>query len=168
MTKKKDPNSRSGKIRDAIKLFPGYSNSDIAKLTDESVNLVCNVRKNMFTRKRKPKVVDAKIEPMVISDCIKNELKNTTTVSVFGDPTDADEEKNMAVMQEQSKANAVQIGGQHYQSKAIQPWDYIASNNLGYLEGNVVKYVSRWKEKGGVEDLKKAAHYLAKLIEVNE
>lgn len=154
MTKKKDPNSRSGKIRDAIKLFPGYSNSDIAKLTDESVNLVCNVRKNMFTRKRKPRVVEAKIEPMV--------------VSVFGDPTAADEEKNMAVMQEQSKANAVQIGGQHYQSKAIQPWDYIASNNLGYLEGNVVKYVSRWKEKGGVEDLKKAAHYLAKLIEVNE
>lgn len=154
MTKKKDPNSRSGKIRDAIKLFPGYSNSDIAKLTDESVNLVCNVRNNMFTRKRKPKVVEAKIEPMV--------------VSVFGDPTDADEEKNMAVMQEQSKANAVQIGGQHYQSKAIQPWDYIASNGLGYLEGNVVKYVSRWKEKGGVEDLKKAAHYLAKLIEVNE
>lgn len=65
-------------------------------------------------------------------------------------------------------ANAVQIGGDHYQSKAIQPWDYIISNDLGYLEGNIVKYVSRWKEKGGVEDLKKAQHYLAKLIEVNE
>ena len=64
-------------------------------------------------------------------------------------------------------ANAVQIGGDHYKGKAIQPWDYIASNNLGYLEGNIVKYVSRWKDKGGVEDLKKAQHYLAKLIEVN-
>ncbi len=64
------------------------------------------------------------------------------------------------------KANATQVAGTHYKDKAIQPWDYIVSNNLGYLEGNVVKYVSRWKDKGGVDDLKKARHYLDKLIEV--
>lgn len=63
-------------------------------------------------------------------------------------------------------ANAVQVGGGHYKGKAIQPWDYIVANELGYLEGNVVKYVSRWKDKNGVEDLKKAMHYLQKLIEV--
>lgn len=63
-------------------------------------------------------------------------------------------------------ANAVQVAGSHYKSKAIQPWDYIASNKLGYFEGNVVKYVSRWKDKGGVEDLRKARHYLEKLIEL--
>jgi len=62
-------------------------------------------------------------------------------------------------------ASASQIGGDHYKAKSIQPWDYIVANNLGYLEGNVVKYVSRYKEKGGVEDLKKAMHYLQKLIE---
>lgn len=44
-------------------------------------------------------------------------------------------------------ANDRQVGGDHYQNKAIQPWDYIVANNLGYLEGNVVKYVSRWKER---------------------
>ena len=65
-------------------------------------------------------------------------------------------------------ANAIQHGGTHYKSKAIQPWDYIASNNLGYFEGNIVKYVSRWKEKNGVEDLKKARHYLDKLLELTE
>jgi hypothetical protein len=65
-------------------------------------------------------------------------------------------------------ANSQQVGGSHYKDKAIQPWDYIASNSLGYLEGNVVKYVSRWREKGGLEDLKKAQHYLTKLIEVNQ
>jgi hypothetical protein len=48
----------------------------------------------------------------------------------------------------------------------MQPWDYIIANNLNYLEGNVVKYVSRWRQKGGVEDLRKAKHYLEKLIEV--
>ena len=63
-------------------------------------------------------------------------------------------------------ANANQVGGEHYRNKAIQPWDYIVSNNLGYLEGCVVKYVSRYKEKGGMQDLEKAAHYLQKLMEV--
>lgn len=63
-------------------------------------------------------------------------------------------------------ANDTQVQGTHYKNKAIQPWDYISSNNLGYLEGNVVKYVSRWKEKGGYADLQKARHYLDKLIEI--
>ena len=63
-------------------------------------------------------------------------------------------------------ANDEQVGGRHYVEKAIQPWDYIIANNMGYLEGNIIKYVSRYKEKGGVEDLIKAAHYLDKLIEV--
>ena len=64
-------------------------------------------------------------------------------------------------------ANARQVGGAHYKDKAIQPWDFIASNKLGYLEGNIIKYVSRWQDKGGIEDLRKARHYLDKLIEVN-
>ena len=64
------------------------------------------------------------------------------------------------------RADDMQVGGSHYKDKAIQPWDYIIANELGYLEGNVVKYVSRWKNKNGIEDLKKAQHYLTKLIEV--
>jgi hypothetical protein len=65
------------------------------------------------------------------------------------------------------KANNKQVSGTHYKDKDIQPWDYIAANKLGYFEGNVVKYISRWTNKGGVEDLKKARHYLDKLIELN-
>jgi hypothetical protein len=64
-------------------------------------------------------------------------------------------------------ANAVQVGGDHYQTE-IQPWDYIIANDIGYLEGNVIKYVSRYKKKGGVADLRKAQHYLQKLIETIE
>tara|TARA_R110000803_G_scaffold8348_5_gene26810 strand:+ start:106 stop:333 length:228 start_codon:yes stop_codon:yes gene_type:complete len=63
-------------------------------------------------------------------------------------------------------ANTLQVAGNHYKEKAIQPWDYIATNGLGYFEGNVVKYVSRWRDKGGIEDLRKARHYLDKLIEL--
>jgi hypothetical protein len=63
-------------------------------------------------------------------------------------------------------ANDEQIGGRHYIDKPFQPWDFIVGNKMGYLEGNVIKYVSRYKEKNGLEDLIKASHYLDKLIEV--
>lgn len=53
-----------------------------------------------------------------------------------------------------------QIGGNHYNNKKIQPIDYIIENSLPYCEGNVVKYVTRHKEKNGAEDIRKAIHYL--------
>ena len=53
---------------------------------------------------------------------------------------------------------------EHYDME-IQPITYIMANGLGFCEGNIVKYVSRYKDKGGVEDLKKARHYLDMLIE---
>lgn len=59
------------------------------------------------------------------------------------------------------------VGGNHY-DLPIQPWDYIAANQLGFFEGNVVKYVTRWKRKNGLEDLRKARHYLDKLIELHD
>jgi len=68
-------------------------------------------------------------------------------------------------------ANAYQIGGDHYVSKRIQPWDAMRAwfsheAFCGFLAGNVLKYLARYKEKNGVEDLLKAKHYLEKLIEV--
>lgn len=62
--------------------------------------------------------------------------------------------------------SANDTGPGHYKDKPMQPWDFIVANNLGYLEGNVIKYISRWRQKGGVEDLRKAKHYIEKLIEV--
>ena len=69
--------------------------------------------------------------------------------------------------QAKQKADSVQVGGDHYKKQPIQPWDFIIANNLGFLEGNVIKYVTRYKSKNGLEDLKKAQHYLQKLIELN-
>ena len=68
----------------------------------------------------------------------------------------------------QMKANEYQVAGKHYAENAIQPWDYIIANGLGYLEGNIVKYTTRWRRKGGIDDLKKVIHYAEKLIEVEE
>ena len=58
-----------------------------------------------------------------------------------------------------------QEGGDHYTKMGIQPRTYIVANGLNFDEGNIIKYVSRWRSKNGLEDLKKAAHYLAMLIE---
>ena len=59
----------------------------------------------------------------------------------------------------------IQIGGDHYKYKPIQPIEYILANDLGFCEGNIVKYATRWREKGGVDDLRKIKHYVDFLIE---
>ena len=59
----------------------------------------------------------------------------------------------------------VQVGGDHYKTKAIQPVQYCMANGIGFMEGSVIKYVSRWRDKGGVQDLEKARHFLDLLIE---
>ena len=82
--------------------------------------------------------------PLTVNDIIKQEQDMTT-----------------------QDANAVQVGGDHYKTE-IQPWDFIIANDLGYLEGNIIKYVSRYKKKGGMADLLKAQHYLQKLIETTQ
>lgn len=53
-----------------------------------------------------------------------------------------------------------QVGGNHYKDLKIQPVEYTVQNNLGYLEGNVIKYVTRHEKKNGLEDIQKAIHYL--------
>lgn len=58
-----------------------------------------------------------------------------------------------------------QIGGNHYQKYKIQPIEFIIKNNIGFVEGNIIKYILRFKEKGGVQDLEKARHYIDLLIE---
>lgn len=58
-----------------------------------------------------------------------------------------------------------QVGGNHYKHLKIEPTEYAHANDLGFLEGNVVKYVTRHKDKGGAEDLKKAIHYIEMILE---
>ena len=66
------------------------------------------------------------------------------------------------------QAKDKQEGGDHYRSMAIQPFQYIHANGIGFAEGCAIKYLSRWRSKGGVEDLRKARHFLDLLIEAEE
>ena len=65
-----------------------------------------------------------------------------------------------------STALDTQVGGEHYKSLAIQPIEYIHANNIGYAEGCVIKYVTRWRSKNGIEDLRKARHFIDLLIDL--
>lgn len=63
-------------------------------------------------------------------------------------------------------ANDRQVGGNHYQKHVVQHWDIVAMYGLDYFQGQITKYVMRWRDKGGVEDLEKARHFLDKYIEL--
>ena len=62
-------------------------------------------------------------------------------------------------------AHDKQIGGDHYKRMKIQPSDYIVKNNLGWYEGNIVKYITRHSIKGGRQDVEKVIHYAELLLE---
>lgn len=62
----------------------------------------------------------------------------------------------------------IQVGGDHYKKMPIQPLEFIAKNNLDFFQGNVIKYVLRYKDKNGVEDLRKAIHFIEMMIEMME
>lgn len=65
-------------------------------------------------------------------------------------------------------ANDRQVGGRHYKTEegVVEHWDIVAQHNLDYFQGQITKYVMRWRKKGGLQDLQKARHFLDKYIEV--
>ncbi len=63
------------------------------------------------------------------------------------------------------KSYKKQVGGNHYKKYQIQPIGFIVKNNIGFVEGNILKYILRFKDKGGVQDLLKAKHYIELLID---
>jgi len=61
------------------------------------------------------------------------------------------------------KSQAKQVGGNHYQKYEIEPIEFITRNNIPFIEGNVIKYLVRWRDKGGIQDIEKCIHYLEML-----
>ena len=80
--------------------------------------------------------------------------------------TPEEDEAFDALTDEAFDALTKQVAGTHYKDLPIQPVEYIHANAIGYFEGNVIKYVSRWRKKNGIADLEKAKHYIELLIEL--
>lgn len=64
------------------------------------------------------------------------------------------------------KANDRQVGGDHYKTGGLQHWDLVDLFEWDYFQGQIIKYLMRWRKKNGIEDLEKARHYLDKYIEL--
>jgi hypothetical protein len=61
-----------------------------------------------------------------------------------------------------------QVAGNHYKDMKIQVVEYCHKNKIPYMEGNVIKYVTRWTKKGGLEDLEKAKHYIDLILDMEK
>lgn len=59
-----------------------------------------------------------------------------------------------------------QIGGKHYKGFKIQPIEFVHGNGIPFIEGSIIKYICRWRDKGGIQDLEKIKHYVDLLIEL--
>lgn len=94
-------------------------------------------------------------------------LTNTVVLRKLNDTPREDPERirREATRPEIASAFTEQVGGNHYKKTKLQPMDYITANKLGFVEGSVVKYITRYADKGGAEDLKKIIHYTRMLLE---
>jgi len=72
------------------------------------------------------------------------------------------------IVNDLTKPLSQQIGGDHYSRQKIQPVEFIHANDLGFCEGNCIKYLCRWQDKGGIQDLEKAKHYIELLMELED
>jgi len=82
----------------------------------------------------------------------------------FGYPNVTNGFTDMNLPPDESDALDIQVGGEHYKNKPIQPVEYIHANNLSFLEGCIVKRITRWRDKNGLEDLMKIKHEVDLLI----
>lgn len=89
---------------------------------------------------------------------IEEEVKRVTEIAKT---TERAQTKPMA-------ANERQIGGTHYKIGGEEHWDRVARLGLDYFQGQITKYVERWKKKNGLQDLEKARHFLDKYIEIQK
>ena len=80
---------------------------------------------------------------------------------------DKEAKRNLEIkMLKGSRAVDVQVGGNHYKDFKIMPVEYISKNKLDFLEGNIIKYVSRHRNKNGAEDIRKIIHYAELILEL--
>ncbi len=76
------------------------------------------------------------------------------------------DDMDKAVKSMGESASATQVGGSHYKDMVIQPVEFIYRNDIPYMEACAIKYLCRWRSKGGIQDLQKAKHYIDLLIEM--
>lgn len=98
----------------------------------------------------------------------RNELRRVEFIELPEGIKDEISKSMVNAEKKHMKPSDMQVGGDHYKKFKIQPFKFIMENNLNFAQGNIIKYVCRYDHKNGVEDLKKARHYIDLLIEYLE
>ena len=116
-----------------------------------------------------PKVVGAKFKMHMPQ--VYGIRKRVLSGSMLGDVVNPQITDAVTQFKPSNRADDLQVGGDHYKNMGIQPWKAMESWMTpqefgGFLKGNAIKYLARCNAKGGVEDVKKARHYIDKLVEV--
>lgn len=119
--------------------------------------------KTVLNRKEKQHIHLSKDETELLADAVIDYAERGIQPSIIGndDPHDV-----ISGQPRSSKANERQVAGNHYGLTDLQHWDLVDIFNWDYFQGQITKYVMRWKNKNGVQDLEKAAHFLEKYIEL--
>ncbi len=153
--------SKTAKIK--ALLDKGMTAAEIAKKLKTSPNYVYYVKWN--AAKKDGKAVKAKARTRTLRNNARTPL-DTPFVSdeQKADNASAPQITTWTVAMQHADPLQTQVGGEHYKTMKIQPVEYIVANNLGFLEGCIVKRISRWKSKGGFEDLNKIKHEVDLLI----
>lgn len=124
----------------------------------EDTRVGCLLRKEREDNRYSPEVLRARSDMWgshCVAYCVKLEEPQVEQPAARGQSAQAPD-----------TALAVQVAGDHYKRLAIQPIEYIHANGIGFAEGSIIKYVTRWRDKAGITDLKKARHFLDLLIEL--
>ena len=83
------------------------------------------------------------------------------------EPITPEEDEAFAALSAKGALNT-QVGGDHYKKLKIQPIEFIHANNIPFIEGNIIKYIVRWRDKNGIKDLEKVKHYVDLLIDLEK
>lgn len=118
-----------------------------------------------------PKVVGTKFK--VAMPQVYGIRKRVLSGSMLGEIVNPQITDAVTQFKPSNKADDLQIGGDHYKNMGVQPWKAMESwltpeQFAGFLRGNAIKYLARCDVKGGLDDIKKARHYIDKLVEVSD
>lgn len=134
-----------------------YKIGDLVEFVIEGIDSVCVGQIDHIYDEYNPDLVKYGVDGYILDP--DNERSNNFIIGLI-DETPLNYDKELG--------DIINTPPHYTQGDGIEPIDFITSNNMTFLEGNVVKYITRYKYKNGLEDLKKAQFYLNKLIKENE
>jgi hypothetical protein len=147
--------SKSDKIREHFRKNPDAKVADVVKKFEASAPMVYKLRGQVREGWRPPELL-----PVPEVEAITAEDLGLQAITM--EPSDVDR----ALAERAKSALEVQVAGDHYRRMKIQPVEYIHKNGIPFIEGCIIKYASRWRDKGGIKDLEKIKHFADLLIEL--